>query len=94
LKNQNRINKYKPLLNAKTSNALDEDIHVFIDKCSIIIGYLSAALLQASFRGRAVIYLDNPQLKSLASYHDYYRKVKCVRLENLSSNVISHLNLT
>lgn len=85
LKYANDFENYRHTLKAQTSDPHKEDIHCFIDRCSIIAGNLSAALLQAAFRGRDVIYLNDAYLASVRKYHEYYQKVNCVDIEKLDS---------
>jgi len=84
----NHFESYRCVLNAEISDPKEEDIHCFIDHCDIMAGYLSAALLQAAFRGRDVLYLHNSYLDSLMGYHNYYKKVKYVDIEHLSDYVM------
>lgn len=79
----NRFNAYRCRLAAQESDAQRENVHDYIDRCSVVVGYLSAVLLQGVLRGRDVIYLQDEQLASLMSYHDYYRAVTAVDLPDL-----------
>jgi len=91
--NSNQFSKFRPLLNANISDSTSENIHTFIDRCSIIGGCLSAVLLQAAFRNRSVIYLNNSHLKSLKDYHEYYKKVEFVDLDRLDAFLHSWLDV-
>jgi hypothetical protein len=79
----NHFGSYRHTLRAQVSDPHKEDIHCFIDRCSILAGNQSAALLQAAFRGRDVIYLNDAYLASVREYHEYYQKVECVDIEGL-----------
>lgn len=78
IKYANNFSRYRHILKAQVSDPHHEDIHRFIDRCSILAGNLSAALLQAAFRGRDVVYLNDAYMVSVREYHEYYQKVKCV----------------
>ncbi len=80
----NHFAAYRGLLLAEISDPHTETIHSFIDRSGLVVGYLSAVLVQAMFRGRKVLYLKNAYLTSLSEYHDYYREVPAVPLEQLS----------
>lgn len=80
----NHFGEYRSRLRARISDAHHEGIHSFIDRSTVVVGYLSAVLLQAVFRGRAVVYLRDPYLASLQAYHGYYREVPAVELAGLA----------
>jgi hypothetical protein len=80
----NHFEDYRHRLRARVSDAHQEGIHSFIDRSALVVGYLSAVLLQAVFRGRKVVYLRDPYLASLQSYHSYYADVKTVELAELA----------
>lgn len=82
--NRNNFKLYQHSLRSSISDANHEDIHDFIDRCDVITGHLSAALVQASLRGRHVVYLDSEQLQSLRAYHEYYRKVQFADISELN----------
>lgn len=77
-------------LQATISDPAKEDIHTFVDRHDCIAGFMSAALLQAVFRGRQVIYLQDSFLEALREYHDFYRQVACVSVDQLGA----HLRMT
>jgi hypothetical protein len=83
----NHFEAHRDRLIATVSDAHAESIHSFIDRSTVIVGYLSAVLLQAVFRGREVVYLQDPYLVSLQVYHDYYRSVNAVELAGLARYV-------
>lgn len=80
----NRFGEYRDRLRAQVSDAHQEGIHDFIDRTSIVVGHLSAALLQAVFRGREVVYLEDSYLASVRAYHPYYRNVSSVEPAQLA----------
>lgn len=88
----NQFDRYRTQLNAQVSDSNREDIHGFIDRCGILGGNLSAALLQAAFRGREVIYLHDEYLASLREYHEYYRDVSVVTIETLDRYVANRIS--
>lgn len=92
-KYSNDFDRHRYALNAQISDPNKEDIHSFIDSCDLLIGYLSAALLQAAFRGREVVYLHNAYLASLMQYHTYYQKVNYVDIKCMGSFVTSKWNI-
>jgi len=75
------------------SEPLGEPIHNFIDRCQALVGYQSAALLQANLRGRTAIYIEDAQLMSLREYHDYYKRAIAVPVIDLSRYVNGMLSL-
>jgi len=88
----NHFESYRHLLSAQISDAHAEDIHCFIDRCSVIVGNYSSALIQAALRGREAIYLDDAYLACLRSYHEYYQKVIYIRLEDLEDFAAAKFN--
>jgi len=89
----NRFEHYRAQLAAEVSDALTENINSFIDRSSVVAGYMSAALIQAVLRGRDVVYLADQYLRSLRSYHDYYRRVTMVDMAELADHVSRHFSL-
>jgi hypothetical protein len=83
----NHFDKYCHLLEAQVSDANAEDIHSFIDRCSLIVGNFSSVLVQAALRGREVVYLHDAYLASLKLYHSYYHTVNTAYLEELDKCV-------
>jgi hypothetical protein len=88
----NHFENYRHSLNAEVSDAHDEDIHSFIDRCSVVVGNYSSALIQAASRGREVVYLEDAYLRSLRTYHDYYQAVDSISLESLESFAAARFN--
>lgn len=85
---RNDFEHYVNQLNAEVSDSLVEGVHSFIDRTSIIIGFTSATLLQASLRSRKVIYIFDGYLDSLLDYHPYYQTVKYAKLDCLETAFI------
>jgi hypothetical protein len=83
----NCFERYRHLLKAQVSDAYSEDIHCFIDRCSLLAGNLSSVLVKAASRGREVIYLHDAYLASLRTYHKYYQNVEMVHVEELDKYV-------
>lgn len=81
---QNHFKTHRARLQATFSDPNLESIHSFIDRTGLVVGYLSAVLVQARLRGRRVVYIKNHQLATLSEYHDFYRMVPAVALEDLS----------
>jgi hypothetical protein len=81
---QNQFKSYRDRLRTTFSDPHVESIHSFIDRTGLVVGYMSAVLVQARLRGRRVLYLKDQQLASLTEYHDYYRQVPAIALEDLS----------
>ena len=81
----NNFGAYRTLLLGEVSDPHTETIHSFIDRTGLVVGYLSAVLVQAMLRGRSVLYVKDEYLASLVKYHDYYKQVPAVSLEDLSS---------
>jgi hypothetical protein len=93
-KHRNHFETYRHLMRAQVSDASNEDIHCFIDRCSLMAGHFSSALIQAALRGREVLYLHDAYLASLREYFEYYQKVNAVDLEDLDTFVSAKLGLT
>jgi hypothetical protein len=92
-KHSNQFQSYRRRLNAQVSDAQGEDIHHFIDRCSLMAGIFSSALVQAALRGREIVYLRNPYLESVREYHTYYQKFDFIEVEQLDRFVSSKLLL-
>jgi hypothetical protein len=88
----NGFEEYRPRLRAEVSDAATENVHSFIDRTWIVVGFMSAVLLQAAFRGREVIYLLDPYLTSLRTYHEYYRHAPAVKPAELARFALARLN--
>ena len=88
----NHFESYRHSLKAQVSDARAEDIHCFIDRCSLVVGNYSSALIQAASRGREVVYLEDAYLRSLRTYHDYYQMVKSIPVESLESFAAAKFN--
>jgi hypothetical protein len=88
----NRFESYRHSLEAGVSDAHAEDIHSFIDRCSLVVGNYSSALIQAALRGREVVYLEDAYLQSLRTYHDYYRNVEFISVEALERFAAARFN--
>jgi hypothetical protein len=88
----NHFESYRHSLNAEVSDAHGENIHSFIDRCSVVVGNYSSALIQAASRGREVVYLEDAYLRSLRTYHDYYQTVESIPLESLESFAAAKFN--
>ena len=91
-KYSNHFEEYRPLLTAEISNPHQEDIQYFIDRCSLMAGHFSSALVQARLREREVVYLLDSYLASLCEYHEYYQHVRSIDLRNLEDFVSAKTN--
>lgn len=91
-RDSNHFDRYRHLLEAQVSDAHTEDIHCFIDRCSLMAGNLSSVLVKAALRGREVVYLHDAYIESLRIYHEYYQKVKVVHLEDLDNYIQNKVN--
>jgi hypothetical protein len=83
----NLFEVYRALLPGEVSDPHIEGIHGFIDRVDLVIGYLSAVMVQARYRGRDVLYLQNECLTSLKTYHEYYRELPAVPLAEIASHL-------
>lgn len=83
----NGFENYRHLLKVEVSDAHNEGIHNFIDRCALIAGKFSSAMVQAALRGREIIYLKDPYLERVREYHEYYKKFDLIPADMLDSIV-------
>lgn len=76
-------------LRVNFSNPHDEDVHTFLGRCSIVVGYSSAVLVQAAIRGREVLYIKTPNLAAIREYHPYYKALPAVELDELANHLLA-----
>lgn len=82
---------YYPELGVPLSDPHAESIHDYVDRCDIILGCLSAAMLQAFFRNRAIVYFNDEALASVRKYHAYYKGARSIDVGDLETFVITLL---
>lgn len=86
------IHLYRSRLKAEVCDPKAEGVHDFIDRCSVVVGFPSAVLLQALFREGKVLYLENEPLENIRRYHPFYQKVDSVAIEDLAARFLDKIN--
>lgn len=86
------IHLYRSQLNAEVCDPKAEGLHDFIDRCSVVVGFPSAVLLQALFREGKVLYLENEPLGNIRRYHSFYQKVDSVAIEDLAAHFLDKID--
>jgi len=84
-----KFDEYIKILNIDVSNPREEELDAFLDRCSIVVGYSSAVLLKAAWRGREVLYINDPCLESVRKYHTYYQSVSVVEVSEIANSLLN-----
>lgn len=88
----NKLEIYRQKMDVEISYANKENIHSFIDRCNIIVGGLSAVMIQSALRERDVVYIKDLYLIYLQEYHKYYQSVNTVDVEEIDKYIDNYIS--